>query len=638
MKTRPILLGTAGHIDHGKTSLVEALTGIDCDRLKVEKERGITTELGFAHLEIGKHRFGLIDVPGHERFIKAMVQGAGGLDLVLLVIAADEGIMPQTKEHLDICELLGVKNGLIALSKADLVDDEWLELMSSELRTAMKGRFLESAEIVPFSVKQPDSIKSLRKSISNLASLIKPRTSDGPFRMPIDRIFTVKGFGTVVTGSVISGAIKEGEAVTIQPRGLEGKVRSIEVHGETSSRVVAGTRAAINLSGVDKESIARGDMLTSGDHAAPSHLIDAEFSYVDSAIATLKKRTQILLHHGTAQTMANLILVNKDELNPGEKALVQLRMHQDHGATALPGDRYIARSFTVQKHYGTTIGGGKITRVHAPKVRRSSEAAQKSVEFFSKANDEERVAMEIKSALWVGSTENELRIKTGIPVKALASLTESLERAGEVARVGERFFHKEPIAICERTIVVETSQIISSNTSTNSASKAEIKNKCSSKMSSLFFNWVVQGLTSQGKLISEEDSLKLPDVKDQGLSELDKVISNTFESWGNTPERPKNVASAVGSPHGAVEVSLKKLVARGVLLKIKSDLLMHKDAVASLETKLIGHFKDRDTLTPSEWKTITNASRKFSIPLAEYFDAQKITLRVGDVRKKRRSS
>ena len=366
--------------------------------------------------------------------------------------------------------------------------------------------------------------------------------------------------------------------------------------------------------------------------------MDAEFSYVDSGLATLKKRTQILLHHGTAQTMANLILVDKNELNPGEKALVQLRMHQENGATALPGDRYIARSFTVQKHYGTTIGGGKITRVHAPKVRHSNAESQKSVEFFSRANDQERVAMEVKSSVWVGMSQNDLSIKTGIASPQLTDVLKNLVSTRDVVRVGERFFHKVPIALCEKTILVESGKTIASNASTNSASKAEIKNKCSSKISPLFFNWVVQELANQGKIILEEDALKLPDVKDQGLNALDKKISKTFESWGNTPERPKNIASIVDSTHDKVEGSLKKLVTRGVLLKIKSDLLIHKDAIAELESKLLEHFETKPTLSPGEWKTITNASRKFSIPLAEYFDAQKVTLRVGDVRKKRRSS
>ncbi|HSN28809.1 MAG TPA: selenocysteine-specific translation elongation factor, partial [Kofleriaceae bacterium] len=276
----PIVLGTAGHIDHGKTSLVRALTGIDTDRLPVEKARGITTELGFARLDLGERRVAVVDVPGHERFVKSMVAGATGIDVVMLVIAADEGVMPQTREHLDICDLLGVRRGLIVLTKKDLVDEEWLGMVTGDVRAAVAGTFLESAPIVACSTRTGDGIPDLKRVIGEVIDSLPPRETAGVFRLPIDRVFTVKGFGTIVTGTVLGGRVALGDELGVIPSGLTARVRGIEVHGTAVDAAVAGHRAALNLGGVAVEDLARGEMVVHPGRVAGSHILDVELRYL----------------------------------------------------------------------------------------------------------------------------------------------------------------------------------------------------------------------------------------------------------------------------------------------------------------------------------------------------------------------
>ncbi|MCW5800765.1 MAG: selenocysteine-specific translation elongation factor [Deltaproteobacteria bacterium] len=397
----PIVLGTAGHIDHGKTSLVRALTGIDTDRLPVEKARGITTELGFARLDLGERRVAVVDVPGHERFVKSMVAGATGLDLVCLVIAADEGVMPQTREHLDICELLGVRRGLIVLTKRDLVDDEWIAMVSADVRATVAGTFLADAPIVPVSTKTGDGLDELRAALAGAIDALPPRRATGVFRMPIDRVFTVKGFGTVVTGTVLGGEVAVGDDLVVVPSGLATRVRGIEVHGAAEPRAVAGHRAALNLGNIAVDDLARGDLLVHPGRVAPSHILDVELRYLATAPAPLGKRAKVLVHHGTAQVIATLALVDRDTLAPGGTALAQLRLDAATPLGALPGDRFILRGFVTTSTHGSTIGGGSIVRVLAPRARKGGEHAE-LVARLASARLEQRVALDVQSAAFAG--------------------------------------------------------------------------------------------------------------------------------------------------------------------------------------------------------------------------------------------
>ncbi len=642
MQTYPIILGTAGHIDHGKTSLVKALTGIDTDRLKEEKERGITTELGFAHLDLQGRRFGLVDVPGHERFIKAMVAGAGGLDLVCLVIAADEGIMPQTREHLDICELLGVRLGVVALSKSDLVDEEWLELVKADIREGLEGSFLEEAPIVPVSVKSGQGLDELRQTLIDLTKGLPTRSPDGRFRLPVDRIFSVKGFGTVVTGTVISGNAAVGDDVICAPRGKQAKIRGIQVHGTESSKTRAGMRCAMNLSGVSVEDVARGDVIVHENAITPSHLIDFQFRYLKSSNSPLKTRSRVLVHHGTTQRRAALVLVDKDEVQPGESALAQLRMDATEPLVALPGDHLVLRGFVVQAHYGTTIGGGEIIRVQAPKARRSHTEASDILSAMASASQSDKMALEIKSAKAAGRDTEDLAKRTGLAPSVMGAALQELVESGTIVRAGKGklavYLHSLWLARLEKQATDAVIAFHEQFSEKRGMPIAELSSRLPAVLPSRLFDELLATLVRRKALELDNDVVRKPGQGAShtgGMSDLEEALANQYFDWGNTPERTKNVASAMGADASEMRKAMERLMTMGTLVKVSSDLALHKDHVASLKEQLQVHFEKKAELTPSQWKEIVGASRKFTIPLAEYFDREKLTLRVGDVRKRR---
>ncbi len=640
MQTYPIILGTAGHIDHGKTSLVKALTGIDTDRLKEEKERGITTELGFAYLDLQGRRFGLVDVPGHERFIKAMVAGAGGLDLVCLVIAADEGIMPQTREHLDICELLGVRLGVVVLTKSDLVDDEWLELVTADVREGLENSFLRDAPIVPVSTVTGAGMEALKDTLVDLTKSLTTRSPDGRFRMPVDRIFSVKGFGTVVTGTVISGSAAAGDDVLCAPGGTTAKIRGLQVHGTDATKTRAGMRCAVNLSGVSVEDIARGDVLIHPGSITPSHIIDVKFRYLSSSKTKLKTRSRVLIHHGTTQRMATLVLIDNTELQPGEETIAQLRMDATEPLVALPGDRFIARGFVVQQHYGTTIGGGEVVRVLAPKTRKSAVEATALLTAMSEADTAEALALEIKSAKSAGRDTEELARRTGLAPNVMGSSLQKLVEDGTLVRAGKGklavYLHAQEMARLEKLATDIVTTYHEEFAELPGMPRAELISRLPKALPPKMAEELLTTLLRRKALEEDEAIVRRPGkgaANAEGLTDLEERVATQFSEWANTPERPKNVAGAVGADISATQKAMQKLLTLGVLVKVSTDLFVHQEAIEHLRLDLREHFETEKELTPGRWKEIVGASRKFTIPLAEFFDKEKLTLRVGDVRK-----
>ncbi len=355
MAEKHIILGTAGHVDHGKTTLVKALTGTDTDRLAEEKKRGITIELGFAHLRLPNGQLlGVVDVPGHERFIKNMVAGAGGIDLVMLLVAADEGVMPQTREHFDVCRLLGVERGLVVISKCDTVDEELIELVTEEVSELTAGSFLEEAPVVPVSAVSGQGLDELLKVLEELAAEVRERPETGAFRLPVDRAFVIKGFGTVVTGTVISGSLGLGETVELHPSGLSSRVRSLQAYGQEREKVFAGERAAINLQGLEKSEIERGEVLARPDSVIPTSMFDLRYTHLASASSPLPPRSKMLVHSGTAALMGTVVVLDGSELEPGTTGFVQVRL--DKPTVVVYGDRIVLRSFARRE----TVGGGRV--------------------------------------------------------------------------------------------------------------------------------------------------------------------------------------------------------------------------------------------------------------------------------------
>jgi selenocysteine-specific elongation factor len=560
----PIVVGTAGHIDHGKTALVKALTGIDTDRLPVEKQRGITTELGFAPLELAGQRIAMVDVPGHERFVKSMVAGATGIDVVIMVIAADEGTMPQTREHLAICDLLGVQRGVIAVTKSDLVDAEGLALARADIAAAVAGTFLEDAAVVPVSVRSAAGLDELRAALREAIATITPRATTGVFRLAIDRVFTKKGFGTIVTGTVLGGTVRTGDELHVIPSGLWARVRGLEVHGAAVEVAAAGQRCAINLGGVAVEDLARGDMVVHPDQVLGSHILDVELRLLDD---DLPARSKVLLHHGTAQVLATLVRLD----GPGGGRMAQLRIDRETPLGALPGDHFIVRGFERSPLHGSTLGGGTIIRVLAPKARRSHADG---VAALALAKLDQQLVHFVKASATTGMTATQLVQRTGIA--DLTATLATLVQKGELVAQGERFFAPEVVAVHEPRAAAQPA-----------------------------------------------------------LQPIDAQVLAKLEASGVEPPRPKELAGAMGLTDAVVKPALDRLLAAKLVTKLKPDLVMHARVVADIRTRLLAFLAERGTIDAQQWKDLTGASRKYTIPLAEFFDAEKLTLRIGDVRRKR---
>lgn len=651
----PIVLGTAGHIDHGKTSLVRALTGIDTDRLPVEKQRGITTELGFAKLDLGGRSIAVVDVPGHERFVKSMVAGATGLDLVCLVIAADEGVMPQTREHLEICDLLGVRRGLVVLTKRDLVEPEFLELVELDVREVLAGTVFEGAPMIPVSTKTGEGLDELRAAIAAAVDSLPPRATSGVFRLPVDRVFTLKGFGTIVTGTILGGEVAVGDELHVLPDHLPVRVRGIEVHGGAVDKAVAGHRAAINLGGVAVEDLARGDVLAHPERVAPSHILDVELRYLRSAPGPLPMRSKVLVHHGTAQVLASLVLVDKTvanaqpgfaafasevldhklELQPGERAIAQLRLDATTPLAALPGDHFIVRGFSKAKAQGSTIGGGVIVRVQAPKARtKTNEAHAGIVTALAGARLEQRISVETKTAAFAGLAVNQLVQRLGLPAAALAGALESLVTGGELMPTGDgehaHYLHATAVAELETKVLAQVA------TAVDGVVRESLRTGLPAALPSRAYDAVLAGLERRGRIALQGDRITKASAPPRAaLTPVDQKLLEQLAGWKLEPPRPKDMPAVTAMTEPQINATLAKLVANKLAVKIKPDYYVDAGTLAELRTKLLAFLDANKTIDAQQWKDLTGASRKFTIPLAEHFDAEKLTLRIGDVRRKR---
>jgi selenocysteine-specific elongation factor len=637
VQTYPVILGTAGHIDHGKTSLVRALTGIDTDRLKEEQERGITIELGFAHLDVKGRRFGLVDVPGHERFVKAMVAGAAGVDVVMLVIAADEGVMPQTREHLDICQLLGVKRGVVVLSKRDLVDEAWLELVSADVRAALAGTFLEEARVLPVSATTGAGLDELRAHLVQLADAVPPRPADGVFRLPLDRVFSMKGFGTVVTGTILGGRVRAGDDVVALPGGRAAKVRGLQVHGQAVNEARAGMRCAVNLLGVERAELARGEVLVLPGVLEPSHLIDVRFRALSACKAPLGRRTRVLVHHATTQLEAQLVLVDRDELAPGAEGLAQLRLEAP--IAAVPGDRFIARGFVPLEHHGTTVGGGEILRVHAPKVRRSSGLAAAAVQRVAEAAPVERVALEVLAGGPGGMSRKELGARLGLLSSAVDAALARLVDARELLRDGNTFLHGEVLAGLEAQVTAALDAFHAAEPHKEGLPREELRGRLPRALPPRLFEAVLGELARRGALVAERDIVRrarhVPATAAASVGPLVEALLARLQSQGLESERPQDLAVALAVPERDLKAALDVALRAGRVVRVRPDYVVARPALDALRDKLRAFLAEHGQITAQEWKALTGATRKYAIPLAEHFDAEKVTLRVGEVRKLR---
>jgi selenocysteine-specific elongation factor len=632
MMMKQVVMGTAGHIDHGKTQLVKTLTGIDTDRLKEEKERGITIDLGFAHLtyEDGTE-VGVIDVPGHERFVRNMLAGVGGIDLVMLVIAADEGVMPQTREHLAICQLLRVKEGLVALTKADLVDEDWLELVSEDTREFLKGTFLEGKPIVPVSAKTGQGIDELKRVLQALVARVPPKQLEGKFRLPVDRVFTIRGFGTVVTGTLFSGTIRVEDRIEIYPKGIEAKIRGLQVHNASVPEAVAGQRTAINLQGIDKVELERGDVLGHPGEFAPTFMLDAVLQHLSDAPRPLRHRARVRLHVGTSEIMGRVILLDRDELAPGEEAYVQLRLEEP--AIVLPRDRFVIRSYSPVQ----TIGGGILLDAQASKHRRGEAGLAAHFRLLAEGSPEEIFSHHLRQATHQGLRLSEFLPRTELSESRLRQVAITLQRAGRLRAVNADmawYLHAEALDSLTRELRRYLETFHRQNPLKPNIASEELRAKVRG-LGERVCLMALEELRQQGAVVVERDRVRLAthqvaldDTRERILNELEAE----FLAAGYQPPRVEDLFAKLNIGKGHDKALLQVLLDQGRAVRLKENVVFHRANLAKAETLLVQYLRDHREITPIEFKDLLGISRKYAIPMLEYFDSQKITIRVGDKR------
>lgn len=633
-----LILGTAGHIDHGKTSLVKALTGTDTDRLPEEKARGITIELGFADIVLdGGIHLGIVDVPGHERFIRTMVAGVGGMDIVMMVIAADEGVMPQTREHLDICQLLGVKQGLVALTKTDLVDPAWLNLVTEEVSEFVTGTFLEGGAIVPVSARRGTGLDTLKEELGKLSAEVSQKRCEGPFRLPVDRVFTVAGFGTVVTGTLLSGQVSVGDEAEIMPAGTPCRIRGIQAHSLKVEKGSAGQRLALNLQGVDHHQLSRGDVVTPRGIYRPTRIVDVRLDHLASSPRQLKHRAALRLHSATYEVPAKIILFGQDALEPGQSAFAQLRLEQP--VLLLNGDPFVLRSASPS----ATIAGGRILDPSPPARRRRTAEALELLSSMAEGDENRSILEMVSAGMLSGLTFSDLLQRTGLSPKRLESVLTPLLASGEVVQVV-----REPRAYLSRgnfhaictALASEVAAFHKANPIKEGMGKEELKTKMPDRSDQRFFAPCLTALEKQGVLSIARDMVILSGRDGSQSADTDRVlilIENELKKEGLEPESIKCFSEKLGLSEKTVLENLNLLVRQGKAVKVKSDLFYATDPYRTIEQKAMSHLREMQELTPATFRELTGLSRKYLIPLLEYLDSQKLTIRVGDKRVLRKS-
>ena len=633
-----LVVGTAGHIDHGKTSLIKALSGTDTDRLPEEKQRGITIDLGFAQMAAEGVHIGFVDVPGHERFVKNMLAGASGIDLVLLVIAADEGVMPQTREHFDICRLLGIQNGVVVLTKKDIVDDELLDLVRLEAAELVAGTFLQSSPVVAVSSKSGEGVDELKTALVGLAGSATARPDDLVARLPIDRSFAVKGFGTVVTGTLASGTISEGDELELLPMGRRVRVRNLQSHNRTVEHADAGQRTAVNLAGVDHADVSRGMTLAAPGVLAPSQIFDATVSVLSSAARPLKDRQRVRLHIGTAETLARIAMVGGAEIEPGSSGSVQLRLESP--VAAVLGDRFILRAYSPQ----VTIAGGTILRPAVKKARRSNAAefAKFLDQAASSIGDPSRtLELLIGSAGPAGMNVSDIRSITGWKSEVVHNAVAEHLDSGKLVNAGGIYIGAQDFGSLRSAVSAELESHHRREPLSRGVQLETLRERLFKYLRPEIARAVISDLTDSGKIVAEKDTVRLPGHSAE-LSPAEKKASEKIRAIYHAAELKSppleevlaQTTQASGIDRPAARKVFQLYLDSGELAKISEDYYILTGELESLVARVreLAENTAGRTIDVAAFKDLGGLSRKYAIPLLEYFDREKITRRAGDKR------
>ncbi len=633
---RYVIVGTAGHIDHGKSALVLALTGTDPDRWEEEKRRGITIDLGFAHLDLGEDvRVGFIDVPGHERFVKNMLAGVGGIDLVMLIIAADESIKPQTREHFDICRLLGILRGLVVITKSDLVDAEVLGLVRLEVQEFVAGSFLEGAPVVATSARTGEGLDELRRELRRLSVEAPSRPAELPFRLPIDRSFVMKGFGAVVTGTTIAGTVEKESEVELFPARKRLRVRGIEVYNAPADRAIAGQRTAVNLAGVDARQITRGMTLAAPDAFQSTATLDCTLNLLAGA-RPLKNHTQVHFHCGTAETVARIVLLDGRELKAGATGFVQLRLSEP--GLFVPGDRFIIRQFSPV----ATIGGGSVLDNAPPKHRAGDSTTIESLRVLEGGDPAARIELHAQQSGEVALLA--LAARTGWKLVDVLRVAKSLEAQKRVTLVGQppgvavasAHFKRLTELLLERLGEFHTANpLLAGLPKEELRSKLKWRGAAQALPSTELFNTVLQSLAGLGKVDVQGETVRLGgrtiQLSADEAAARDQIAA-AFEKAGLAVPSAREVLAKLRLDQASAEKLLKMLLKESVLLRISEDLIFHQSALLKLRAILERRKTQNKRLTVTDFKDFTGLSRKYAIPLLEYLDRERVTRRDGDER------
>jgi len=625
-----ITLGTAGHIDHGKTVLIKCLTGCDTDRLKAEKERGMSIDLGFAPCTLADTEVGIVDVPGHENFIKTMVAGASGIDGVIFVIAADDGVMPQTREHLDILALLGVEHGVVALTKVDCVRPERAKAVSAEVRTFLNGTFLQEAPILPVSGVTGQGFDQFYEALKDLVDRITPKNADGVFRLPVERTFSVKGYGTVVTGIPVSGSTKVGDELLLLPHDSKGRVKAIQVYKRDSQVATVGQCAALNVTQWDYRTITRGNVVTVEKYFSPQQWYLCELSVLPQNAKGIKNGTEVKFHTGTSEVVATVYLLQGNGTSPGQQCLAQFRLSEP--VVAGPRDRFILRTLSPPQ----TVGGGMIVEAIPRRLKRNHPDVLQDARARAEAvrNREEFVEYCIRTAPSFAVTETGLSIRIKVPPLALKQIVAELTRQGKVFSLDAKLYIHTKTA---EGVGTELLNIVSNFHRDNPESPGiELKQLHEkSQLKKELFDGLVKHLISQGKLVEKKRRFALPQHR-EAFSELEQRLLSSIESLFRdrpfNPPRFEEVLEHTKAGADEVRKAMRILREQEQLVRVEGDMFFHVEAVRRARDILTSFVQKEGKMESVKFKYLLDTSRKFAIPLLDYFDRVGVTRRAGYTR------
>lgn len=622
-----IIIGTAGHVDHGKTALIKALTGIETDRIKEEKKRGITIELGFAYLDLPDgEKAGIIDVPGHEKFVKNMLAGAGGIDLALLVVAADEGFMPQTREHLGILSLLNISEGIIVVTKKDMVDEDWLEIVCDEIRQEVQGTFLENAQIIPVSSYTGEGIEQLRQAIFTMIDQkTQIKNLDVPFRIPVDRIFSVEGFGTVITGTLIEGTMKVGDPVTVYPSRIESRIRNLQVHSQDVQEAYAGQRVAVNLAGLKKTDLNKGDVIAVPDSMHTTMMIDIHLTVLKDCDREIRNATRLHLYHGARDILCKIVLLDRDSVGAGESCYAQLRLEEEIAVKT--GDRFVLRFYSPVE----TIGGGVILDSNPFKHKRNDAVVLESLKLKEGGSDREKISAALRDYSARFETLDFLQIQTGIPKEQFDQQINKLIKDKVAFRVSDNVvIHTDYLNRLKDSAVKLLESYHKENPLREGMKKDEFRNKLIKYEDISVVDKITDSLVNRKVLKYVNNCVALADFEVQ-QDNNQQEIENAFLQGGFSPESPDQIAARFPKVKNFKQV-LESLVNTGKLVRVEEKILLHADYYNKALTLAKEHVDQNGQITLAEMRDLMSASRKFAVAVLEYWDKRGITKKVGDAR------